>query len=101
MVANGQMLDRLQASSSAWTRVAVLQPVGNERRRGSSRETRKNNIRRIKRHLGNRGIPVVMLRSRLTGSVARRYRRPDERHIRSDGYRALAARLLPRSDDPI
>ena len=41
-------------------------------------------------------ICLVMLRNRLIGSVAKRYRRPDGQHFRSDGYRALAARLLPR-----
>ena len=92
----GQMLGRLQASISARTRLVVLQPGGNDRRRGVSRATRKSNIRRIKRYLRNRGIPVVMLRNRLIGSVAKRYRRPDGQHFRSDGYRALAARLLPR-----
>ncbi len=92
----GQMLGRLKASISVRTRLVILQPGGNDRRRGISRETRKSNIRRIKRYLRNRGIPVVMLRNRLIGSVAKRYRRPDGQHFRSDGYRALAARLLPR-----
>ncbi|MEO9873957.1 MAG: GDSL-type esterase/lipase family protein [Anderseniella sp.] len=92
----GQMWGRLQASISARTRLVILQPGGNDRRRGISRGTRKSNIRRIKRYLRNRGIPVVMLRNRLIGSVAKRYRRPDGQHFRSDGYRALAARLLPR-----
>lgn len=41
-------------------------------------------------------ICLVMLRNRLIGSVAKRYRRPDGQHFKSDGYRALAARLLPR-----
>ncbi|MEM9471491.1 MAG: GDSL-type esterase/lipase family protein [Pseudomonadota bacterium] len=92
----GQMLDRLKASISPRTRLVILQPGGNDRRRGVSRNIRQNNIRRIKRYLRNRGIAVVMLRNRLIGSVAKRYRRPDGQHFRSDGYRALAARLLPR-----
>ncbi|MEM7633965.1 MAG: GDSL-type esterase/lipase family protein [Pseudomonadota bacterium] len=92
----GQMLRRLKASISERTRLVILQPGGNDRRRGISRAVRKNNIRRIKRYLRERGIAVVMLRNRLIGSVAKRYRRPDGQHFRSDGYRALAARLLPR-----
>lgn len=92
----GQMLNRLKASISPRTRLVILQPGGNDRRRGISRGVRKNNIRRIKRLLRNRGIAVVMLRNRLIGSVAKRYRRPDGQHFRNDGYRALAARLLPR-----
>ncbi len=92
----GQMLNRLKASISARTRLVILQPGGNDRRRGISRDVRQNNIRRIKRHLRNRGIAVVMLRNRLIRSVATSYRRPDGQHFKSDGYRALAARLLPR-----
>lgn len=92
----GQMLNRLKASTSARTRLVILQPGGNDRRRGVSRNVRRNNIRQIKRYLRNRGIAVVMLRNRLIGSVAKKYRRPDGQHFRSDGYRALAARLLPR-----
>ncbi len=92
----GQMLKRLKSSISARTRLVILQPGGNDRRRGISREVRRNNIRRIKRYLRNRGIGVVMLRNRLIGSVAKSYRRPDGQHFKGDGYRALAARLLPR-----
>jgi lysophospholipase L1-like esterase len=44
----------------------------------------------------NRCIAVEMLRNRLIRSVAKRYRRPDGQHFRNEGYRALAARLLPR-----
>ncbi|WP_337660458.1 SGNH/GDSL hydrolase family protein [Anderseniella sp. Alg231-50] len=92
----GQMLKRLKSNISARTKLVILQPGGNDRRRGVSREVRRNNIRRIKRYLRNRGIGVVMLRNRLIGSVAKRYRRPDGQHFKADGYRALAARLLPR-----
>ncbi|MGI9512154.1 MAG: GDSL-type esterase/lipase family protein [Anderseniella sp.] len=92
----GQMLKRVTASVSQRTRLVVLQPGGNDRRRGISRGVRKNNIRRIKRYLRNRGIAVVMLRNRLIRSVAKRHRRPDGQHFRYDGYRALAARLVPR-----
>lgn len=92
----GQMLSRVKASISKRTRLVILQPGGNDRRRGISRSVRKNNIRRIKRYLRNRGIAVVMLRNRLIGSVAKTYRRPDGQHFKGDGHRALAARLLPR-----
>ena len=92
----GHMLNRLKASISARTRLVILQPGGNDRRRGVFREARQNNIRRIKHYLRNRGIGVVMLRNRLIRSVATKYLRPDGQHFEGDGYRALASRLLPR-----
>ena len=51
-------------------------------------------------HLGQmpraRGIAVMMLRNRLIKAVAATRPRPDGQHFLSAGYRALAARLLPR-----
>ncbi len=92
----GQMLRRLETTISARTRLVILQPGGNDRRRGISKETRRTNVRRIKRYLRNRGIRVVMLRNRLIRSVATEFPRPDGQHFKGDGYRELASRLLPR-----
>ncbi|MEM7429215.1 MAG: GDSL-type esterase/lipase family protein [Pseudomonadota bacterium] len=91
-----QMLARLRAAVPARTRVVVLQPGGNDFRRGISRGQYRANIKRIKRRLRARGIRVVMLRNRLIGKVARSHPRPDGQHFKSAGYRALARILLPR-----
>ena len=92
----GQMRARLPGALRRSTRLVILQPGGNDRRRGISRTARSANIRAMKRYLRGRGIAVVMLRNRLIGAVARRHPRPDGQHFLGSGYRALAARLLPR-----
>lgn len=93
----GQMLARLGGLVRRNTRLVILQPGGNDRRRGISWEARRANVRAIKRRLRARGIAVVMLRNRLIGAVDRAgHARPDGQHFLGSGYRALAARLLPR-----
>lgn len=91
----GQMLARLINVVPSFTRVVILQPGGNDKRRGISRNRRQANIKTIKRWLKARGIKVVMLRNRLIGQVAKTYPRPDGQHFKSAGYKALAAKLLP------
>jgi len=93
----GQMLARLNRTLHPSTRLVILQPGGNDRRRGISRNARRVNVRAIKRRLRARGIRVIMLRNRLIGAVDRAgFQRPDGQHFRGSGYRALAARLLPK-----
>lgn len=92
----GQMLARLRSAVPRGTRLVILQPGGNDRRRGIPRWERRDNIRAIKRRLRARGIVVVMLRNRLIRAVARSHPRPDGQHFKNAGYRALAVRLLPR-----
>ena len=92
----GQMLARLNTAVPKGTRVVILQPGGNDRRRGIGRDVRQSNIKTIKRRLKARGIRVVMLHNRLIGKVARTYPRPDGQHFLSAGYRALAAQLVAK-----
>ena len=91
----GQMLARLGSVVGPRTRLVILQPGGNDRRRGISRDERRANVREIRGRLRQRGIAVVMLRNRLIGDVARSHARPDGQHFLPAGYKALAARLLP------
>jgi acyl-CoA thioesterase I len=93
----GQMLARLSSVLRRNTRIVILQPGGNDRRRGISRQTRRGNVRAIKRRLRAAGIKVVMLRNRLIGDVARSgHQRPDGQHFLGRGYQALARRLMPQ-----
>ena len=91
-----QMLARLTSVLSSNTRVVILQPGGNDKRRGVSRQQSRANIKAIKRSLKARGIKIVMLPNRLIGQIAKTYPRPDGQHFKSAGYKALAARLLPQ-----
>ncbi|MEL6374107.1 MAG: GDSL-type esterase/lipase family protein [Pseudomonadota bacterium] len=91
-----QMRSRLARVITADTRVVLLQPGGNDRRRGTPQHVRRANVRAIKRRLRARGIAVVMVRNRLIRRVARSFPRPDGQRFLGPGYRAMAARLLPR-----
>lgn len=92
----GGMLARLGSAVPAGTRVVILQPGGNDRRRGVSPGAQQANIQAIKQNLQKRGIRVVMLPNSLIGSVAKTHPRPDGQHFLPPGYRALAARLVPQ-----
>lgn len=90
------MLARLGSAVPAGTRVVILQPGGNDRRRGVSPGAQQANIQAIRQNLQKRGIRVVMLPNSLIGSVAKTHPRPDGQHFLPPGYRALAARLVPQ-----
>lgn len=88
------MARRLDAAVPARTRLVILQPGGNDRRKGSSAE-RGDNIAAIVGRLNTRGIKVIMLDNVLRGMAAQ-LRQPDGTHLTPEGYRALAAQVLPQ-----
>ena len=88
------MARRLDAAVNARTQVVILQPGGNDRRKGSGAE-RGDNVAAIVGRLNARGIKVIMLESVLRG-VPAQLRQPDGTHLTPEGYRALAAQLLPQ-----
>jgi acyl-CoA thioesterase-1 len=88
------MARRLDAAVPARTQVVILQPGGNDRRKGSGAE-RGDNVAAIVGRLNARGIKVIMLESVLRG-VPAQLRQPDGTHLTPEGYRALAAQLLPQ-----
>ncbi|MFM1815943.1 MAG: hypothetical protein RLZ98_2638 [Pseudomonadota bacterium] len=92
----GQMLARLASAVPKGTRVVILQPGGNDRRRGVSADQQSANVKEIRQRLAKRGIRVVMLPNSLIRSVAQTHPRPDGQHFLPPGYRALAARLVPQ-----
>jgi acyl-CoA thioesterase-1 len=88
------MARRLDSAVPARTQVVILQPGGNDRRKGSGAE-RGDNVEGIVGRLNARGIKVIMLESVLRGMPAQ-LRQPDGTHLTPEGYRALAAQLLPQ-----
>ncbi len=86
----GGMLGRLERATPAGTRVVILQPGGNDARKGGDRGA---NIAEIERRLGARGIPVIMLEN---GSFHGLPKQPDGQHLTPEGYHAIAERLLPQ-----
>jgi acyl-CoA thioesterase I len=87
----GGMLARLSSAVPAGTQIVILQPGGNDRRKGQS--GRESNIGSITSQLAARNIKVIML-DRVLGSKAPL--QPDGKHLTPEGHRIIAARLLPQ-----
>jgi acyl-CoA thioesterase I len=85
----GGMLSRLGAVPKG-ARIVILQPGGNDRRRGSASE-RSANISTIESRLQARGISVIMLEN---GMLRHLPHQPDGQHLTPEGYRLLAQVLF-------
>jgi acyl-CoA thioesterase-1 len=88
------MLARLSSAVSAGTRIVILQPGGNDRRKGVAAE-RGGNLAAITSQLKARGIKVIMLERVLAGMSPQNIQ-ADGQHLTPEGYRIIAARLLPQ-----
>jgi acyl-CoA thioesterase I len=64
------------------------------RRKGAAASA-GGNVATIVARLNVRGIKVIMLERPLAG-MAEALRHPDGQHLSAEGYRALAARVLPQ-----
>jgi acyl-CoA thioesterase I len=89
----GGMLARLSSAVPAGTQIVILQPGGNDQRKGQS--GRESNIATIKSQLAARNIKVIML-DRVLGGMASQNIQTDGQHLTPEGYRIIAARLLPQ-----
>jgi len=83
------MLRRLDQAVPKGTNVVILQPGGNDRRKGAEAE-RAGNISQIRNKLEGRGIRVVMLENNMLRGLPHQ---PDGQHLTPEGYRALAQSL--------
>jgi acyl-CoA thioesterase-1 len=88
----GQMLSRLDQAVPDGTSVVILQPGGNDRRKGVE-GGRASNISEIESRLKARGIKVVMLENNMLHGLPHQ---PDGQHLTPEGYRMLAQSLLGR-----
>lgn len=88
------MLNRLATAVPADTRVVILQPGGNDARRGTA-SWREADISQIVARLGARQVAVIMLENSLIGEIRRQGYGSDGQHLTAQGYRLLAAQLLP------
>jgi acyl-CoA thioesterase I len=86
------MLNRLDQAIPSGTKVVVLQTGGNDWRKGRSGD-RTANISEIKRRLQTRGIKIIILENGIFGRLPKQ---PDRQHLTPEGYRAVAAHLLPQ-----
>jgi acyl-CoA thioesterase-1 len=86
------MLSRLGSAVPSGTKVVILQPGGNDMRKGTGAD-RGANISAIVQRLNARGIKVIMLEN---GNFAGLPHQPDGQHLTAEGYPAIAQRMLPQ-----
>ncbi|WP_050626200.1 GDSL-type esterase/lipase family protein [Bradyrhizobium viridifuturi] len=79
------MLQRLDRAVPNGTRAVILQPGGNDRRKGSPDRTAD-----IQSRLSARGITVIMLANGMLGGLPHQ---PDGVHLTPEGYHMLAEQL--------
>ena len=79
------MLARLDLAVPKGTSAVILQPGGNDRRKG-----RPDRTADIQSRLSARGIPVIMLGNRMLSGLPHQ---PDGQHLTPEGYRMLAESL--------
>jgi acyl-CoA thioesterase-1 len=91
----GGMLARLGRAVPKGTKLVILQPGGNDARRGVDPGEAAANVAEIKRRLAEQGIPVIELGNlgRIAGNATRD---PDGQHFNAEGHRAFAEYLLPQ-----
>jgi acyl-CoA thioesterase I len=85
----GAMLSRIDRAVPNGTSVVILQPGGNDRRKGIEAE-RAHNISQIESRLTARGIKVIMLENSMLRGLPHQ---PDGEHLTAEGYRMLAQSL--------
>lgn len=88
----GGMLQRMPKVIAKDTRVLILQPGGNDARRGEAAD-RESNIASIKAFAAARGIDVIILES--LNRIASGYRLADGQHYSFEGHTAFARYLAP------
>jgi acyl-CoA thioesterase-1 len=90
----GGMLARLDSAVPQGTELVILQPGGNDARRGSA-AARAGNIAEIKRRLAARHVKVIMIGK--IGQIAPADTRDsDGQHFNARGHAAIAHSLVPR-----
>lgn len=90
----GGMLARLNAAVPNGTSIVILQPGGNDARRGEG-GSREGNIAQIRQRLAARHIKVIML-GHLGQIAPKETRDPDGQHFNAQGHAAFAAWLAPQ-----
>jgi acyl-CoA thioesterase I len=91
----GGMLARLSSAVPDGTKIVILQFGGNDLRRNTPPATRQANIASIQQELRKRGIRMVQADSLVRSAQAAGLVQPDHIHLTAEGYRRIAAQLLP------
>jgi acyl-CoA thioesterase-1 len=86
------MLHRLDGALPGGATIVILQPGGNDRRKGEEAES-AGNLSAIEGKLAARGIRLIMLPNAMLHGLPHQ---PDGQHLTPEGYRMLAEALLPQ-----
>jgi acyl-CoA thioesterase-1 len=86
----GGMLRRFNRAVPQGTRVVILQPGGNDRRKSKASD-RETNISEICSRLSARGIRIIMLENHMLRGLPHQ---PDGMHLTPEGYHMLAEVLV-------
>jgi acyl-CoA thioesterase-1 len=89
------MLARLSSAVPEGTKIVILQFGGNDFRRNAPPEMRQANIASIQQELRKRGIRMVQADGLVRSARAAGLVQPDGVHLTPEGYRRVAAQLLP------
>jgi acyl-CoA thioesterase-1 len=89
------MLARLSSAVPDGTKIVILQFGGNDFRRNTSPAMRQANIASIQQQLRKRGIRLVQADGLVQSAWAAGLVQPDHIHLTAEGYRRVAAQLLP------
>jgi acyl-CoA thioesterase-1 len=90
----GGMLARLSSAVPDGTKIVILQFGGNDRGK-TSLEMHQANIASIQQQLRKRGIRIVQADGLVRSAWAAGLVQPDHIHLTAEGYRRVAAQLLP------
>jgi acyl-CoA thioesterase-1 len=93
----GGMLRRLDRAVPSGTTLVILQPGGNDRRKGTAGD-RAGNIATIEQRLGARGIKVIVAENGMFRNLPHQ---PDGQHLTPAGYRMYAQALLSQVEAAI
>src|SRR5262249_44717091 len=88
----GGMLGRIDQAVPEGTRIAILQPGGNDMRFLGSREQRSANVSAIAAQLHARRIHVIVF----DAEIPRQYYAWDQIHLTTEGHTWIATSLLPQ-----
>jgi acyl-CoA thioesterase I len=91
----GGMLARLSGDVPEGTKIVIVQFGGNDFRRNTDPAMRQANIKSIQQQLRKRGIKIVQADGLVRSAQAAGLVQPDHIHLTPEGYRRVAAQLLP------
>ena len=86
------MLGRLDSAVPKGTKVVILQPGGNDARKGSG-VGRSSNIAAIEQRLSARGVRVIIIEN---SELRDKPHQSDRQHLTPQGYGDLARDVMPR-----